>query len=173
MKKALFLDRDGVVNEAIMRGKQPTPPRCWDEFKISVGFDLLYNCAIKMDYSLFVITNQPDIVRGKTSKAFVDAINTAIQMEFPSICEIVVCPHDTYHNCKCRKPRPGMIFYLQEKYDLNLDISILIGDRLSDIQCGKSAGCKTIFVNNKYEETKERPNSDFVISNLYGALSLI
>ena len=106
----------------------------------------------KLDYKVFVVTNQPDVKRGQTSLELVEEFNSRILEKFPYISEIVTCFHDNDDNCKCRKPLPGMVLTLANKYSIDLPNSYLIGDRSKDIECGINSGCKTIFIDRGYKE---------------------
>jgi D-glycero-D-manno-heptose 1,7-bisphosphate phosphatase len=122
-----------------------------------------------MNYNLFVVSNQPDISRGFIKKGVTEKINQFLYKRYP-LKEISICPHDDYHNCNCRKPKPGMLFDLSKKWKVNLKKSFLIGDNWKDIEAGKSAGCKTILLDQFYNLNVK---ADFRIKNLESAVDLI
>ena len=122
-----------------------------------------------MGFLLFVISNQPDISRGFIEKGVTEKINQEIYDNFP-IKEIIICPHDDHHNCNCRKPKPGMIFELSKKDDIDIKKSFLIGDNWKDTEAGQKAGCKTIIINKNYNKTVK---ADFRVENLDEAVKLI
>lgn len=173
MVRAIVFDRDGVVNEAVIRNGIPTPPRTLSELAFVPGFEQLYDCALKKGYRLFIATNQPDIHRGLTTRFFVNDVHKHITTLFPQIEEVVMCDHDNLHNCFCRKPNPGMLFYLKGKYDLELSESFFIGDRNSDVQCGQLAGCKTIFLDHGYPKAKINALPTYSVSKLSEVTKLI
>ena len=173
LRKAVIFDRDGIVNSTVLRGGQPTPPRTLNEFEIKKGFKNLYEHALSLDYRLFIATNQPDVHRGLTTREFVQSLHDMIISEYDQIEEIVTCFHDNIHNCSCRKPRPGMVLYLENKYGLNLSKSFFIGDRVGDVLCGNSAGCKTIFVDYKYAESVGPINADYIVSSVEDVLPFL
>jgi D-glycero-D-manno-heptose 1,7-bisphosphate phosphatase len=122
-----------------------------------------------MGFLLFIISNQPDISRGFIKKGVTEKINQIIYDKFP-IKEILICPHDDHHYCNCRKPKPGMIFELSKKYDIDINKSFLIGDNWKDTEAGQKAGCKTIIINKKYNQIVD---ADYRTENLITAVKLI
>ena len=163
LNKAFFFDRDGIVNKSVLIENKPYPPKNIDDVIINEEIkDLM--CYLKGRYYVFVITNQPDFSRGKVKKKDIQLVNSYIQNRLP-IDEICTCFHDNHHNCNCRKPKIGFFKYLQKKYSINMKSSFMIGDRKSDIDAGNNAGCKTIFVDFNYNETKP-DNQTFTVSNL-------
>ena len=150
---AIFLDRDGVINEAIVKDGQPYPPRDKTEFQFCENIEGLMDFFSKQNFKVFVVTNQPDVKRGQTSLELIEEFNNIILKKFPLISEIYTCLHDDDDNCKCRKPLPGMVEFLAEKHSVDVTNSYLIGDRSKDIECGNNSGCKTIFIDRGYKET--------------------
>ena len=122
-----------------------------------------------MGFLLFIISNQPDISRGFIKKEVTEKISQIIYDRFP-IKEILICPHDNHHYCNCRKPKPGMIFELSKKYDIDINKSFLIGDNWKDTEAGQKAGCKTIILNKKYNQIVD---ADYRTENLITAVKLI
>lgn len=164
MNKAVFFDRDGVLNKAIIKDGLPYPPKGMDDLEINEGALELISSLKAKNFKVFVFTNQPDIARGKTTRRTVDLINSFIQEEL-GIDDVVVCPHDNSDNCLCRKPKPGMLEYLAKKYIVNLKNSFVVGDREKDIIAGQKVKCKTIFLNNNYTEPAPK-KFDFEIYEL-------
>lgn len=171
MNKAVFLDRDGVVNHAIVREGKPFSPKNVSELKLVRGcYDLLYSLKRK-GYLIFVVTNQPEVARGNVSKADVDEINDFIMNSLP-VDEIFVCYHDDNDLCRCRKPLPGLIFQASQQYDIDLTCSYMIGDRWRDMEAGVNAGCITIYIDYGYSE--KRPSCyDFCVGGLRDAVDMI
>ena len=149
-KKAVFLDRDGVINRVIFRGSsKPIAPWELDEFCFEED---IYSPLIeikKMGYYLFVVTNQPDLTKGFVSQETMKQFHKKISDNLP-IDEISVCPHVNESNCFCRKPKPGMIMDLAKKYKIDLGSSYMVGDSWKDISAGLSAGCKTVLIRKTY-----------------------
>lgn len=139
MVRAIFLDRDGVIVE-----NRPDYIKSWAEVKFIPGvIDAMTKLALS-DYQIFIITNQSVIGRGiislQTAKHINYKIIEIIQQKGGRIEEIFICPHTPEDNCPCRKPKPGLIFKAKEKYNIDLKNSILIGDSITDLQAGFSAG---------------------------------
>ncbi len=147
--RAVFLDRDGVLNKAVVRGGKPYPPASADELEILPGAASALARLKAAGYALVVVTNQPDIARGTTTRAAVDAIHTRMAQILP-IDEFRVCPHDDRDACACRKPRPGL---LVDPPTTDVPASVMVGDRWRDIEAGRAAGCRaTILVDYEYDE---------------------
>jgi D-glycero-D-manno-heptose 1,7-bisphosphate phosphatase len=153
MTRAVFLDRDGVINRAIVHAGKPYPPRNVAELEILPGVANALNRLRNAGFKLIVVTNQPDVARGTQTRAAVEEINAALQSCLP-IDEFRVCYHDDVDLCACRKPRPGALLQSAEKFNIDLKASFMIGDRWRDIEAGRSAGCNTIFIECHYAETK-------------------
>ena len=170
-KKAVFLDRDGIINQVVYHKEANKPSSPWkiEEFKLINGVKKPLEDLKKMDFLLFVISNQPDINRGNVKRGTTEKINKIIYEKFP-IDEIKVCPHDDKDNCNCRKPKPGMIIELAKKWNVDLKKSFLIGDSWKDIGAGENAGVKSIIIDKKYNQ---QVNSNYRVENLNSAIKLI
>jgi D-glycero-D-manno-heptose 1,7-bisphosphate phosphatase len=146
---AVFLDRDGVLNRAVIRNGQPYPPASVDQLEILPGVPAALDRLKRAGYRLVVVTNQPDIARGVTSPEAVEAIHQKLR-ESLTLDEIRVCPHDDADACACRKPRPGLLL---APATIDVGTSIMVGDRWRDIDAGKAAGCRwTILIDYGYAE---------------------
>jgi D-glycero-D-manno-heptose 1,7-bisphosphate phosphatase len=162
---AVFLDRDGIINRALVREGKPYPPNRLEDVEILPGaVDSLQRLA-GCGYVLIGITNQPDVARGTQSRQMVESINALIQSRLP-VREIFVCYHDNADGCDCRKPKPGLIFQAARKYELDLPRSWMVGDRWKDIAAGRSAGLKTIFVDYHYAEPYMGASADFTVEEI-------
>lgn len=154
MRRAVFLDRDGVLNTVTVRDGVPRPPAGVDELEIfpdvSESLDRLKGAG----FALVVVTNQPDVARLDQKKEVVEAINAELMSRLP-LDEIRVCYHDDADACSCRKPKPGLLV-APPRYDLKG--SFMIGDRWRDIEAGSSAGCRTILVRRTHEERESKPD---------------
>jgi D-glycero-D-manno-heptose 1,7-bisphosphate phosphatase len=151
--KAIFLDRDGVINRAIIVNKKAYSPRRIKNFKIYK--DIRNLNKFKKNYYLIVITNQPDLKNKKIDlkilKRFHNLINTNVKID-----KYYVCPHTDNEKCKCRKPKIGLFLKAKKKFNLDLKKSIFIGDRWKDMIAGNKARCKNIFIDRNYSETKSK-----------------
>lgn len=169
-KRAVFLDRDGVINEVVFHNSEkPSSPRNYRQFNIIGGVKESLDNLVQLGYLLFIVTNQPDISRGLIRNGTTEQINSHIGNNLP-ITDIYVCPHDDQHNCDCRKPKIGMLTGLANKWDINLKKSYMIGDNWKDIEAGKSAGCKTILIDYPYNKLV---NADNRVEDLESAVKLI
>jgi D-glycero-D-manno-heptose 1,7-bisphosphate phosphatase len=147
----VFLDRDGVLNTPVVVDGRPYPPASPDELELLPGVAEACAELAAAGLSLIVVTNQPDIARGTQSAAAVDAINARLR-ELVAVDEVVVCPHDDADDCACRKPRPGMLVDAARRRDLALARSVTVGDRWRDIEAGRAAGTRTVFLDRSYTE---------------------
>jgi len=161
---AVFLDRDGIINRAMVRDGRPYPPSQLGELEILPGSITSLSQLADFGYVLIGVTNQPDVARGLQSREMVEAFNTLIQSKLP-IREIFVCYHDDIDNCECRKPKPGLILKAADKYGLDLSKSWMVGDRWKDIAAGQAAGLKTIFVDYHYSEDYVGASADFTVDD--------
>lgn len=153
VQKAVFLDRDGVINQPIIREGRPYPPERWSEFVWMDDVQDTLRILHSRDYLLFVVTNQPDVARGRQPLAAVEAFHKKIREELP-ITAIYVCIHDDADKCGCRKPKPGMLLEASRDYGVDLSRAWMVGDRWRDIEAGQAAGCRTIFLDHHYLERK-------------------
>ena len=161
---AVFLDRDGIINRAIVRNGKPYPPDRLEELEILPGIAASLPRLANSGYVLIGVTNQPDVARGTQSRQTVESFNALILSTLP-IREIFVCYHDNSDDCDCRKPKPGLILRAAQKYGLDLSHSWMVGDRWKDIAAGQAVGLKTIFVDYHYAEKHEGPSSDFTVED--------
>lgn len=151
--RALFLDRDGVLNCAMVRNGKPYPPQRIEEFVLTADSRPALEDLKRAGFRLIVVTNQPDVARGTQSIEVVQHMHEYLSRELP-VDDIFVCFHDDSSGCACRKPKPGLITAAGEKYGIDLRQSFLIGDRWRDIEAGHHAGCRTIFIDHQYDERK-------------------
>ncbi len=169
--RAVFLDRDGVINRPVIRSGKPHPPAGVEELEILPGVADALSLLRDAGYRLIVVTNQPDVARGAQRLEVVEAMHQALMQALP-LDEIRVCPHDDGDSCECRKPAPGLLMSAAQDAGLDLEGSYMIGDRWRDIEAGRRAACTTIFIDWGYEETRpDRP--DFTASSLSDAAQWI
>jgi D-glycero-D-manno-heptose 1,7-bisphosphate phosphatase len=170
--KAVFFDRDGVLNEAEVRDGKPYPPPNVESMVIPIGLSYLLNSLKNVGFLLICVTNQPDIARGKTTIENVLTMNNKLK-NLLQLDDIYMCIHDNQDECSCRKPKPGMIFDAADKWNIDLKRSWMIGDRFSDIEAGKSAFCNTIFLDKGYSEKQPYPPADKTFKNIEDAIFYI
>ena len=171
MSRAVFLDRDGVINRAIVRQRRPYPPSTPAELEVLPGVDRALTALKQAGFLLIVVTNQPDVARGTTQKEVVEAINLSLASKLP-IDEFFTCFHDNVDDCECRKPKPGALLAAAEKHGIDLAASFMVGDRWRDIEAGYRAGCQTLFIDYGYDE-KQPDQFDFKVSSLLEAATEI
>jgi D-glycero-D-manno-heptose 1,7-bisphosphate phosphatase len=157
LKRAVFLDRDGVINRAITKDGQPSAPFSLDEFEILPGVIDALGALRAAGFLLIVTTNQPEIARGGARREQVETIHQFMRTRLP-LDDVLVCYHDDSDKCACRKPRPGMIIRAAVDHEVRLDRSFMVGDRWRDIGAGKNAGCRTILVSPFPESLRIEPD---------------
>ena len=150
-RQAVFLDRDGVLNDAIIRDGKPYPPASLSEVRIPPGTGEALKRLKDQQFLLLVVSNQPDVSRGTQKREVVEEINHYLQSNL-QLDAFFTCYHDDADACDCRKPLPGMLVRAAEEYGIELDRSFLTGDRWRDIDAGARAGCKTIWIDRGYLE---------------------
>lgn len=173
MNRAVFLDRDGVINRSLERDSKPLPPRNLAEFEILPEVPAALKKLKAAGFLLVVATNQPDVGRRTLAKEVVEEIHAHMLRQLPiDRAEACFHPGQGKSECDCRKPKPGML--LRAAHELNIDLaqSWMVGDRWRDVDCGHAAGCKTIFIDRGYaEELRQKP--DFSAGNLAEAADII
>ena len=154
--KAVFLDRDGVINRAILINGKPYPPNEISDLEIIPGVSEAIERILKNGMLPVVVTNQPDISRGVTSLDFVNHIHNKIKQE-TGLAHFYICVHDDFDLCNCRKPKPGLIFEASRNLNLNVQSSYMVGDRWRDVAAGNAAGCTSFFIDYGYDELQPEP----------------
>jgi len=149
--RAVFLDRDGVLNRATVRDGKPYPPASADALEILPGVPQALEALKRAGFLLLVVTNQPDVAKGKQSREAVEAIHSRMRAELP-LDDIFVCYHVDTDACDCRKPAPGMLEQAAARYGLYLPGCYMVGDRWRDVDAGHRAGCRTILLDYGYRE---------------------
>lgn len=175
MNKAVFLDRDGVLNEIIFREGKPTSPREIGEFRLLPGVNEALRALKDRGFLVFVITNQPEIARGTLTVDSLRQVHHLLCETLP-LDKIYVCTHDDTDGCECRKPKPGLLLRGAEEWEIDLGASYMVGDRWKDIEAGATAGCTTILVKSPCsgEPSPGEPvQSDYVVENLLEAAKII
>lgn len=151
LRRAVFLDRDGVLNRAIVRNGQPYPPTSVEEVELLEGAVEACRALHETGFLLIVVSNQPDVARGTQRRDVVEAINAHLRALLP-VDDIRVCYHDDRDACACRKPAPGLLLEAAAAWHVALDQSFMVGDRWRDIEAGRRAGCTTILIDYGYGE---------------------
>jgi len=170
-RRAVFLDRDGVINHTVVRDQKPYPPANACEVEILPGVVEALKLLKDAGFILIVVSNQPDIARGATSREAVEEINAYLAYRLP-LDKLIMCYHDSGDGCHCRKPLPGMLLDGAEEFDINLTSSYMVGDRWRDVDAGIAACCKTFFIDYGYDE-KQPDSSTVRVSSLLEAALII
>lgn len=172
MKKlpAVFLDRDGVINKTFWRDGKSRSPSCVEDFSFFDGVPEAAAALRRAGFKLVVVTNQPDVARGWLTRDAVDAMNALVQKELGTDC-VKACFHLDEHGCVCRKPKPGMLLEAASELKIDLQASFMVGDRYTDVEAGRAAGCRTILIGAGEGEPTCQP--DWRASSLFEAAQLI
>ncbi|MFO7559712.1 MAG: D-glycero-beta-D-manno-heptose 1,7-bisphosphate 7-phosphatase [Desulfobacterales bacterium] len=179
LNKTIFLDRDGVINV-----DSSYYIKSWDEFSFIPGSLEALRMLHEKAFDVILITNQSIINRGMILQKVLDHIFLMMQSEIEStggkITDIFFCPHTPEEGCACRKPLPGLIRKAQEKYEIDIPESIMVGDSAKDIQCARNAGCGTAILVKTGNEAEARETllqenvfPDHVADNLLSAVKWI
>ncbi|MBV8772133.1 MAG: HAD-IIIA family hydrolase [Deltaproteobacteria bacterium] len=169
MDRAVFVDRDGVINSVVLRDRQPASPRSLAEFRIEPGIAEPLEQLRASGFRLFAVTNQPDIARGFLDFQTLGQFHRQVIARLP-IEAIEVCPHDDRDCCQCRKPKPGMLMTLARREGVELAQSFVIGDSWRDVQAARAAGCVAIMLDRLYNRNDD---TDYRVTGLGQAAALI
>lgn len=172
MVKAVFLDRDGVINANLERGGKPVAPTTLEEFHIFPDAAAAVRRLKAAGFMVVVVTNQPDVATGRTPRAAMEAMHAQIRALMP-IDDFEICFHTDADGCDCRKPKPGLILMAAARHGIDLPDSVMIGDRWRDVLAGQAAGCgKTVRVDHGLAE--DRPSTpDRTVKSLAEAADYI
>lgn len=175
LRPAVFLDRDGTLNVQVVREGKPYPPRTPEEFRLFPGVPEACARLAAAGYVLVVATNQPDVGRGTQSQESVEAMHTQLRRWIPQLARIEVCYAaglDPTVKDPRRKPEPGMLLDAARELKLDLSRSWMVGDRWRDIDCGRRAGVRTVFIDFGYtEELRAQP--EFTVASFPAAVDAI
>jgi len=172
LRQAVFLDRDGVLNEPVVRNGKPYPPASAAELQIIPNAADALARLKERGFLLLVVTNQPDVARGTQKREVVEEIGRRLRAELP-VDDVLTCFHDDQDACDCRKPRPGLLLRAASQYGIDLRRSYLAGDRWRDIDAGASAGCRTIWIDRSYNERPPSSIPDARVASLPEAVDWI
>jgi D-glycero-D-manno-heptose 1,7-bisphosphate phosphatase len=169
-RRAVFVDRDGVLNRAQVRDGKPFSPRKLQEFRLLPGVAAAMRQLRDAGFFIAVVTNQPDLGNRLVADTVIAAIHQRLRARVP-LDDIRMCPHSQSAGCNCRKPWPGMLTAAARDHGIDLAASYMIGDRISDVIAGNSAGCYTIFVQRGYAESSGQPiPANAIVRSLPGAV---
>ncbi|MCX6705198.1 MAG: HAD family hydrolase [Candidatus Woesebacteria bacterium] len=189
MNKALFLDRDGVINKMVKYDNGWDSPQNPNGVKLVNGTEKIISWANKNNILVVEISNQPGVAKGKMTQTMSDDVEKQIHLLLKKrgavIDKVYFCPHhpeavipEFKKVCNCRKPKPGLLLRATKELKIDLTKSIMLGDKAGDVEAGKKAGCKTIIfihnedAKNKVDESK-KVKADYKISKISDAINLI
>jgi D-glycero-D-manno-heptose 1,7-bisphosphate phosphatase len=170
-RRAVFLDRDGVLNRAFVRDGKPNPPATLDDLEVLPGVPEALARLKAAGFLLLGATNQPDVARDAQRREVVEAMNSRLLGVLP-LDEIFVCYEDG-PDCPRRKPNPGMLLEAAAKYGVDLADSFMIGDRWRDVEAGRRAGCRTVLVDYGYHDRAACLPPDCIVDGLPAAADWI
>jgi D-glycero-D-manno-heptose 1,7-bisphosphate phosphatase len=171
LQSAVFLDRDGVLNRVVERDGGTHPPASVEEFVFLPGAVEAVRRLHADGFVLVVVTNQPDVARGRQTREGVEAIHQRLRAELPML-DVWTCFHDDGDGCLCRKPKPGLLWQAMFRRRLDLGRSFMVGDRWSDVVAGQTAGCRAVLVETPYSR-RERCRPDHCVRDLAEAAEWI
>jgi D-glycero-D-manno-heptose 1,7-bisphosphate phosphatase len=162
LRRAVFLDRDGVINRAVVRDGKPYAPHSPQALEILPGVGQALAQLRAAGLLTIVVTNQPDVGAGKLARAAVEAMHRHLQATL-ELDAVKVCYHTDAENCTCRKPKPGMLLEAASELALDLGKSYMVGDRWRDVAAAQTAGCRAFFIDYGYSERS--PEQPYVAVN--------
>ena len=149
--KAVFFDRDGVLNHLVERDNSYYSPQKFEDFKIFDDAKEIVSKVKQLGYLAIVVSNQPDITRHKLDRNELDKM-TNILFDQLNVDDVFYCTHDDHNDTGCRKPKPGLFLLAQKKYNINFDNSIMVGDTWKDVEAAKNAGIKMLLLDKHYNQ---------------------
>lgn len=164
-RRAVFLDRDGVLNRPVVRRGRPYPPASLRELEICREAPAALTALKREGFLLYVVTNQPDVARGIQQRSMVEAMHTALRKALP-LEGFYVCYHDDADACECRKPKPGLLLTAAGEHGISLPASYVVGDRWRDVEAGQRAGCRNAWIERGYAERGPSAPPDFTAKSL-------
>lgn len=167
LSRAVFLDRDGVINRNEIRDGRPVGPSALADFVILPGVREAVESFRAAGYLVIVATNQPS-----ASPALVEAMHAKMRQAI-RLDDVKVCTHTDAENCACRKPKPGLLLEAAKELSIELSQSWMIGDRWRDVAAGKAAGCRTVFIDHGYTGEAQPHAPDVVVKSLLEAVPIL
>jgi D-glycero-D-manno-heptose 1,7-bisphosphate phosphatase len=169
MKRAVFIERDSVLNQVRTGPKQQIVPIGLEDFKVIPEAAEPLKKLKAVGFVLIATTNQPGLSRGYQSRRELDRMHDMLRRAFP-LDDIMLCPHDEADQCPCRRPRPGLLIEAAFKWHLNLDHSFVVSDKWQDAEAARSSGCTSLLINSPWIGQVHR---DFVLPDLNSVVDKI
>jgi D-glycero-D-manno-heptose 1,7-bisphosphate phosphatase len=172
VNRAIFLDRDGVINQRPIEGEYITR---WEDFHVLPGVPESISLLNRADFRVIVITNQRCVAKQQITEAALQEMHRrmleTLAAQGATVDAVYYCPHDHEPACQCRKPEPGMILEAARTWSIDLKASWMVGDSASDVEAGRRAGCNTVYISGKAVEAP--PAADFTVASLLEAVRKI
>ena len=162
MKAAVFIERDGVLNQARVERQHPVSPLTLDDFQINRDAVPLLAKLKAAGLLLIATTNQPGLSRGYQARRDLDRMHDLLRATF-ALDDILVCPHDETDACPCRHPKPGLLVEAGFKWRLDLDRCFVISDKWQDAQAARAVGCTSLLLQSPWNGTAR---GDLVLPDL-------
>jgi len=171
-RKAVFLDRDGVIVVPEFREGRSFAPVRLEDYRFYPQVPGALARLKSAGYLLIVVTNQPEVGRGLIAEQVHAEMHRRLLASFP-VDTIKVCRHTAADGCNCRKPKPGMLLEAARELGISLPDSYMVGDRASDVEAGRAAGCQTVFVDLGYTKEQRADRPSFIVSSIDQAADVI
>jgi len=168
-RRAVFLDRDGVLNKVNLEDGKPASPTKIEQFHLLPDLKKWLQFFKDKGLMVIVITNQPEVRRGLLKANELEKMHLILREKLP-VDEIIVCPHDDRDGCECRKPKPGMLYRAASRFGIDLQGSFIIGDSWKDMEAGTAAGCRTILIDKPYNQGVK---NDYRVKNIEEAVGVV
>lgn len=162
MKVGIFIERDGVLNQARVERQHQVSPLTMDDFHVSPAAAPSLQKLKKAGFVLIATTNQPGLSRGYQSRRELDLMHELLMRELP-LDDILVCPHDETNHCLCRRPNPGLLLEAGFKWQLDLNRSFVVSDKWQDAEAARAAGCTSLLIQSPWLGSVHR---DLVLPDL-------
>ncbi|MFO1488666.1 MAG: HAD-IIIA family hydrolase [Verrucomicrobiota bacterium] len=169
MKLGVFIERDGVLNQARVEHNHQVSPLMLEEFKINMAAAPLLKKLKAAGLTIIVTTNQPGISRGYLMRRELDRMHDLLRRCLP-IDDLLICAHDDNDHCPCRKPKPGLFSEAAFKWRLNLDRSFVISDKWQDAEAARAVGCTSLLIKSPWTGDAHH---DFVLPDLAAVVNKI
>jgi len=174
MNKAVFLDRDGVINRKAPEGDYVVR---WDEFELLPGVAEAIRVLNRAAYQVIVVTNQRAVAKNRIALPELEDLHRKLVAKMAELGGVIdgiyFCPHDLESNCECRKPKPGMLLRALEEFQIDPKLSWMVGDSAVDIQAGRSSGCRTALITTSSSQTDAKFGADMLARDLCQAVQMI
>ena len=170
MKLGVFIERDGILNQARVEKQQQVSPVMLEEFKINTDIAPLLKKLKAAGFIIIVTTNQPGISRGYLARRELDRMHDLLRRALPSIDDLLICAHDDTDHCPCRKPRAGLFTEAAHKWRLTLDRSFVISDKWQDAEAARAVGATSLLVKSPWIGSAHH---DFVLPDISAVVEKI